>query len=166
MVAMMGKAQTVTKIGYTNVELILQYMPETKAIEAELGKLEEAISKTLEVKQKYYQQKMIEFQEYKQSGKPVTPEMEKAAIGELKKIETEIQKGLSDAEERLMKRRMELLKPVQEKLQVAIDATAKEGGYTYILNQAVGEGIPSILFGKDSDNLTTVIAKKLGIAVE
>ena len=68
--------------------------------------------------------------------------------------------------ERLMKRRMDLLKPVQDKLQVAIDATAKEGGYTYILNQAVGEGIPSILFGKDSDNLTTVIAKKLGIAVE
>ena len=74
LVAMAGNSQTVTKIGYTNVELILQYMPETKAIETELSKLEKAISSALEVKQKYYQQKLIEFMEYKQSGKPLSPE--------------------------------------------------------------------------------------------
>lgn len=159
-------AQGVTKIGYTNVELILQYMPETKAIETELSKIEAAISKTLEVKQKYYQQKLIEFMEYKQSGKPLTPEMEKAATTELQRLEGEIQKGISDAEEKLMRRRMELLKPVQDKMQNAIDLVAREGGYTYILNQAVGDGIPSILYGKESDNVTTLIAKKLGIAVE
>jgi outer membrane protein len=166
LVAVAGKSQAGLKIGYTNVELILQYMPETKAIETELTKLEEMISKALEVKQKYYQQKMIEFMEYKQSGKPITPEMEKAAMTELQKLEGEIQKGLQEAEERLLKRRMELLKPVQDKLQGAIDAVAKEGGYTYILNQAVGAGLPSILYGKESDNVTTLIAKKLGIAVE
>jgi outer membrane protein len=166
LVALVGKSQGVIKIGYTNVELILQYMPETKAIETELSKLEEMISKALEVKQKYYQQKMIEFMEYKQSGKPITPEMEKAAMTELQKLEGEIQKGLQEAEERLLRRRMELLKPVQDKLQGAIDAVAKEGGYTYILNQAVGAGLPSILYGKESDNVTTLIAKRLGIAVE
>jgi outer membrane protein len=166
LVALAGKSQGALKIGYTNVELILQYMPETKSIETELGKLEDMISKALEVKQKYYQQKMIEFMEYKQSGKPITPEMEKAAMTELQKLEAEIQKGLAEAEERMLKRRMELLKPVQDKLQGAIDAVAKEGGYTYILNQAVGAGLPSILYGKESDNVTTLIAKKLGIAVE
>jgi outer membrane protein len=154
------------KIGYTNVELILQYMPETKAIETELTKLEEAISKSLEVKQKYYQQKLTEFMEYKQSGKPITPEQEKLAMTELQKLEGEVQKGISDAEERLMKRRMDLLKPVQDKMQAAIDGVAKEGGYVYILNQAVGAGIPSILYGRESDNVTTLVAKKLGIAVE
>jgi outer membrane protein len=162
----MALAQSVTKIGYTNVELILQYMPETKAIETELGKLEAAISKQLEVKQKYYQQKLTEFMEYKESGKPLTPEMEKAATTELQRLEGEIQKGIADAEEKMMRRRMDLLKPVQDKMQGAIDAVAKEGGYTYILNQAVGQGIPSILYGKESDNITTLIAKKLGIAVE
>ncbi|HEX2899078.1 MAG TPA: OmpH family outer membrane protein [Bacteroidia bacterium] len=166
LVAVVGNSQTTTKIGYTNVELILQYMPETKAIETELSKLEEAISKALEVKQKYYQQKLIEFMEYKQSGKPLTPENEKLAMTELQKLEAEIQKGVAEAENRLMKRRMDLLKPVQDKMQGAIDAVAKEGGYTYILNQAVGAGIPSILYGKESDNVTAAIAKKLGIAVE
>jgi outer membrane protein len=166
LVAMAGNSQTVTKIGYTNVELILQYMPETKSIETELSKLEKAISSALEVKQKYYQQKLIEFMEYKQSGKTLTPEMEKLATTELQKLESEIQKGVAEAENRLMKRRMDLLKPVQDKMQGAIDAVAKEGGYTYILNQAVGAGIPSILYGKESDNVTSAIAKKLGIAVE
>lgn len=163
---MVGNSQTVTKIGYTNVELILQYMPETKTIEAELSKLEKAISDALEVKQKYYQQKLIEFMEYKQSGKPLSPEMEKAATAELQRLEAEVQRGIQEAENRLMKRRMDLLKPVQDKMQGAIDAVAKEGGYTYILNQAVGAGIPSILYGKESDNVTALIAKKLGIAVE
>ncbi|MEY3442616.1 MAG: hypothetical protein RLZZ519_897 [Bacteroidota bacterium] len=166
LVASVGYSQTVTKIGYTNVELILQYMPETKAIETELSKLEKAISSALEVKQKYYQQKLIEFMEYKQSGKPLSPENEKLATTELQKLESEIQKGVAEAENRLMKRRMDLLKPVQDKMQGAIDAVAKEGGYTYILNQAVGDGIPSILYGKESDNVTAAIAKKLGIAVE
>ncbi|MBK9447835.1 MAG: OmpH family outer membrane protein [Bacteroidetes bacterium] len=166
LVAMVGNSQTVTKIGYTNVELILQYMPETKAIETELSKLEKAISSALEVKQKYYQQKLIEFMEYKQSGKPLSPENEKLATTELQRLEAEIQKGVAEAENRLMKRRMDLLKPVQDKMQGAIDAVAKEGGYTYILNQAVGAGIPSILYGKESDNVTAAIAKKLGIAVE
>ncbi|MBP6639298.1 MAG: OmpH family outer membrane protein [Bacteroidia bacterium] len=166
LVAMAGNSQTVTKIGYTNVELILQYMPETKAIETELSKLEKAISSALEVKQKYYQQKLIEFMEYKQSGKPLSPENEKLATTELQRLEAEIQKGVAEAESRLMKRRMDLLKPVQDKMQGAIDAVAKEGGYTYILNQAVGAGIPSILYGKESDNVTAAIAKKLGIAVE
>ena len=159
-------AQGATKIGYTNVELILQYMPETKAIEKELSTIENAVTKALEVKQKYYQQKLIEYMEYKQSGKPITPEMDKMAQTELQKLEGEIEKGISDAEEKIAKRRFELLKPVQDKLQGAIDAVAKEGGYTYVLNQAVGAGIPSILYGKESDNLTEAIAKRLGIAVE
>jgi outer membrane protein len=166
LIAVAAQGLWAQKIGYTNVELILNYMPETKAIEKEISNIEAAIEKQLEVKQKYYQQKLIEFMEYKQSGKPLTPEMEKAAMTELQRLEGEIQKSLEEAEAKLFKRRMELLKPVQDKLQAAIDGVAKEGGYTYILNQAVGAGIPSILYGKESDNVTTQIAKKLGIAVE
>ena len=157
-----GNAQ---KIGYTNVELILSYMPQTKNIESELSKLEEMITKNLEVKQNYYRQKLTEYMEYKEAGK-LTPELDALAVKELQKLETEIQNGITDAEERLMRRRMELLKPLQDKMQKAIDEVAKEGNYTYILNQAVGAGIPSILYGKESDNVTTQIAKKLGIAVE
>ncbi len=167
MLALLGFVSTgnAQKIGYTNVELILSYMPQTKNIETELKKLEEMIGKALEVKQNYYRQKLTEYMEYKEAKK-LTPEMDALAVKELQKLEGEIQKGIADAEDRLMRRRMELLKPLQDKMQNAIDQVAKEGGYTYILNQAVGAGIPSILYGKESDNVTTLIAKKLGIAVE
>jgi outer membrane protein len=165
-IAGMGvQAQAVTKIGYTNVELILGYMPETKNIESELAKLEEAIQKQLEVKQKYYQQRMMEYMQAKQEGK-LTPELDKVAVAELQKLEAEIQKGLELAEQKMMQRRQELLEPLQKRMQAAIDAVAKEQGYTYILNQAIGQGIPSILYGKEAYNVTEIIAKKLGIAVE
>ena len=157
--------QAQTKIGYTNVELILAYMPETKNIEKELGTLESKIQEQLGVKQKYYQQKLSEFMEAKEKG-ILNEAQEQAAIQALQGLEGEIQQGLQLAEQKLMERRMETLKPLQDKMQGAIDNVAKEGGYTYILNQAVGSGIPSILYGKESDNVTEAIAKKLGISVE
>ena len=158
-------AQTV-KIGYTNVELIMAYMPESEAIEKQLVTLEKKLGQSLEVKQKYFQQKMAEYQEKKQSGVAMSEAEEKATITEIQKLQGEVQTGVENAQRKLFEKRMVLLKPLQDRLQKAIDQVAAEGGYTYILNQAVGAGIPSILYGKDALDVTEAIARKLGIDVD
>ena len=160
-----GSVQAQTKIGYTNVELILAYMPETKAMEKTLADLEKRIGEQLEVKQKYYQQKTLEFVEAQQSGQYTESQMQVAAT-ELGKLEKEVQEAVQLAQQQLLKKRMEMLNPIQAKMQKAIDDVAKEGGFTYVLNNAMGSGIPSILFGEDSTDLTEAIAKKLGINTE
>jgi outer membrane protein len=157
-------AQAQTKVGYTNVELILTYMPETKLIEKELETMEAKLGEQLQVKQKYYQTKMMEYMEAKEK-KLITPEMDAIAVKELGRLEQEVQQGLQAAQEKLLMRRMAMLKPMQDKIQAAIDGVAKEGGYTYILNNTVGSGVPSILFGADGTDVTIAIAKKLGIEV-
>lgn len=159
------QAQSV-KIGYTNVELILAYMPESQTIEKELATLEKKLSESLEVKQKYFQQKMLDYQERKQSGPAMSEAEEKAVVADLQKLQGEVQAGVEGAQRKLFEKRMTLLKPMQDKMQKAIDEVASEGGYTYILNQAVGSGIPSILYGSESNDVTEAIAKKLGIDVE
>jgi outer membrane protein len=156
--------QAQTKVGWTNVELIMTYMPQTKAIEKELEGLEKKLGEQLEVKQRYYQQKMLEYMEAKEKG-IITPELDAVAIKELGKLEAEVQNGLKLAQEALMKKRMSMLQPLQTAIQAAIDAVAKEGGYTYILNNSVGAGVPSILYGQESEDITIKIAKKLGIQV-
>lgn len=159
-------AQSAEKIAFTNVELILAYMPETQAIDKQMETMEKKLSESLEVKQKYYQQKMMDFQERQQKGPAMTEPEQTAAIKELQKLEGEIQANIAAAQDKLMKKRMELLEPVQAKMQKAIDEVAAEGGYTYILNQAVGSGIPSILYGDAKFDVTTTIAKKLGLEIE
>lgn len=156
------RAQAQEKIGFTNIELILAYMPETEQIEKQLATMEKKITEQLEIKQKYYQQKLMEYMEKKQKG-TLSESEEAAYIKELQKLEGEVQQGLQLAQQKLLQKRMELLKPIQDKMQNAIDQVAKEGGYTYILNQAVGSGIPSILYGAESMDVTEKIAGKLGI---
>ena len=153
-----------TKVGWTNVELILTYMPQTKVIEKELETLETKLGEQLQVKQKYYQQKMLEYQEAKEKNL-LNAEMDAIAVKELQRLGGEVETGMKAAQEKLMMRRMTLLKPVQDGIQAAIDGVAKEGGFTYILNNSVGSGVPSILYGQESEDVTVRIAKKLGIEV-
>jgi len=85
--------QAQTKVGWTNVELIMTYMPQTKAIEKELEGLEKKLGEQLEVKQRYYQQKMLEYMEAKEKG-IIILEFDAVAIKELGKLEAEVQNGL------------------------------------------------------------------------
>lgn len=164
LLGMTAFAQAPTKVGYTNVELILTYMPETKLIEKELETMETKLGEQLQVKQKYYQQKMMEYMEAKEKNL-ITAEMDAIAVKELGRLEQEIQTGLQAAQEKLLMRRMAMLKPLQDKIQAAIDGVAKEGGYTFILNNSVGSGVPSILYGAEGVDVTVAIAKKLGVEV-
>lgn len=161
-VSLFGNAQ---KVGWTNVELLLAYLPETEAMEKKLGDLEKAALEQLEIKQKYYQQKLLEYMEVKEAGK-LSEAMDQAAQTELTKLQSEIQDGVKLAELKLVEKRMEMLKPIQEKMQKAIDDVSKEQGYAYILNNAMGSGIPTIIYGTAEDDVTEAIAKKLGIETE
>ncbi len=153
------------KIGWTNVELILAYMPETEEMEKKLKGFEERAMEQLEIKQKYYQQKTLEYMEAKQANK-LTPELDNAAQQELAKLQAEIQEGVQKAEQLLIQQRMKMLEPIQVKMQDAINKVAETNGYDFILNNAMGSGIPSILYGVEADDVTDRIASELGIETE
>ncbi len=152
------------KVGYTNVELLLAYMPETKAIEKEIQLLESKLIASLEIKQKNYQ---IEVDDYtaKVQANLLSPDQQKTEGERIMNLQREIQNDLQKADQQVMERRLALLDPLQTKIQNAIDAVAKEGGYTYILNQVIGSGVPTIIYGAENMEVTDEIAKKLGIAV-
>lgn len=152
------KAQV--KIGHTNVEELLIYMPETKTIETELktyrGKLEEQIK----VKDAYAQGKL---EEYLKVRNTLSKEADQKQQQELMKLEQEINKSKQEAEYKLLNKQAELLKPVLEKIQKAIDDVAKEGGYTYILNQSNSTGVATLLYKPKEHDITDKVMKKLGI---
>ena len=165
MVAGMGLAgQAQVKIGYTNIELILAYMPKAKQVDQQLGTYQKKLTEKIQTKEKYAQARLQEYLEKKEKGE-LTPDTDKAAQQELQKLDQEIQKDAADAEEKLLSKREELLLPVLEELQTAIDNVAKETGYTYVLNQTTSTGVSTILFGPEEDDLTEKIMLKLGVQI-
>lgn len=151
------------KIAYTNVDVIVAFMPEAKAADQQLQTFEKKLQQKLEIKAEYYQTKLSEFQENVQKGQLSQAETEQSQK-ELQKLEQEIQGDYEKAEKDVMLKREELLGPLQTKIQGAINVVAKREGYTYVLNTAQN-GTTNVLFGPDEANITEKVMKELGIEI-
>lgn len=153
--------QAQIKVAFTNVELIMSVMPEMKEIQKKLDEYEGQLEQKLKVKTDYYQQKAEEYYAGKQTG--MAPEQEKKLVDELAKLEQEIRAAAEQSDGQVLQMRMKLLEPVQIKLQDAINTVTQEKGYDYTINQVIGEGVPTILYGHPDHDLTEAIMEKLGI---
>lgn len=152
------------KIGYTNIELVLAYMPEANTVESTLATYQKKLGEQLQVKENYASTRLQEYIDKKEKNL-LSPAEEEAGQRELAKLDEEIQKFATESENKLLAKREELLNPVLEKLQKAIDEIAVEKGYIYILNQTTSAGVSTILYGPDEDDLTEAILNKLGIQI-
>lgn len=150
-------------IGYTNVELVLTYMPETRQMEQNLQTYEKTLQQKYQVKNDYYQAKLMEYYE-KQQSNGLSPAEDQVRREELVRLEDEIKQFGADSEQQLVAKRTELLAPILEKLQRAIDDVAQEKGYDYVFNQ-LSSGTSLILYGPKEKDITEDLMKKLGIAV-
>lgn len=149
------------KIGYTNAEYILSNMPEAKQIESDLKVHEQQLSSQLEAKSKDFQTK---YQEYQRNAQNMIPEVRADKEQELQNLQNSIQKFQQDAQMSLQRKSGELLEPVFEKIQKAIDEVAKANGYTHVFNSGQPEaGLNILLYARDEDNISELVLKQLGI---
>lgn len=152
------------KIGYTNIELILAYMPETEQMNKDLQIYAGKLDKALKVEEDYFQLKMNEYTSLSKANK-LTPADDENRQRELMKLDSSLQRKQALQEQQILAMQQELIQPSLDKLQNAINEISKEEGYTYILNQSTSTGVSTILFGPESDNITDKIFKKLGVEV-
>lgn len=151
------------KIGYANVDLILVYMPETKSMNQQLQTYQQKLGEQIQKKQEYAQLKLQEAQQKAQAG--ASEEELQPLSEELQKLDQDIQKAASDADQKLAKKRQELLEPITEKLGKAIKEVAESGGYDYVLNTVDGSGVSVVLHGPETNDITREVMEKLGIQV-
>jgi len=160
-VAVSAQAQETQKIGYADWQYIFSQLPEFKQIENELKthgtQLEnqlKAKSQELETKYKAYQ------------GMPATtPDAIRAdKERELQGMQESIQKFQTDAQTSLQNKQGALMDPVIKKVGKAIEDTAKENGYAFILNpQLMGSGEDVLLYSDEKYDISKLVLKKLGI---
>jgi len=146
------------KIGHINSAELLNSMGEAKSAEKQLEvyttKLDDQYKSKLKTFESEYKAVQTKAQKGEYSGKQLA-EQEKRFVDK----EKAIKKFELDAQQKVIKKRDELLKPLLQKVENAIKAVGKSGGYAYILDTSLG----AILFAKDTEDVTAKVKAKLGL---
>ncbi len=159
-VSFCANAQNV-KIGYASTSYIVSQMPEAKSIESELQGFQKQLSNKINATMSGFQQQL---QQYQAGATTMTEEARAKKEQELSELQQQIQKDQQDAQLKLQQKEQELLAPVYDKIQAAIDKVAKANNYTHILAPDVG-GNPVLIYVKDEKeaNISDLVLKELGI---
>ena len=155
------QANAQVKIGYTNVDVVLGQLPETKTVEAELKTRKDQYDAS-------YKQKVTEFQTklaaYEKGAATMSDVIKADKEKELQGAQANIEEFQKSAQDDLQKKQNQLLAPILQKIQTGIDAVAKENAYTHVFNIDAGQGTtPILLYATEESNITNLVLKKLGV---
>ncbi|TAG61433.1 MAG: OmpH family outer membrane protein [Runella slithyformis] len=156
------QAQQVQKIGWTDVDYILNVLPDSKRITNELQIQQQQIQKALEEKQKDLQEKYAAYQKNASTwSEIIRADKEK----QIQSGQTDLQEFQQSSQETLQKKYQVLINPVMGKIDEAVKIVGKENGFTLILNRDAGANTtPVVLYsGSDDINVTNLVLKKMGV---
>jgi outer membrane protein len=89
----------------------------------------------------------------------MTDIVKEAKIKEIQDLEVRIQQFQQSSQESIQQKRNEVLSPLLEKAQNAINEVAVDNGYTYIFDISLG----TIVYGQESKDIMPLVKAKLGI---
>jgi outer membrane protein len=150
-------ASAQTKIGYINSADLLNVIPEVKKATTDLEAYQKTFVDQFQQLQKDFQDK---YQAYTAGQKTMTDAVREAREQELADLQKRIQTFEQSAEEKIMKKREELLNPQIERAKKAINDVAKEKNYDYVFDKADGQ---SLLYAKESYDMMNDVKAKLGV---
>jgi outer membrane protein len=153
MVALTASVQA-QKFGYVNTNKILENLPEVKQADANIAamqkQLENKYKKDLEALQTMY----VEVQGQVQQG-TMSPKQQEEAAAKIKAEEDKLRAFEADSQNKLMTKRNELVQPILDRVNNAIQAVGKEGGYQFIFDEQV------LLYKEASQDVTEMVRAKL-----
>jgi len=147
-------AQTL-KIAHVNTSEIMNDMPGRPKAEKDLENYYNELQEQLRVMYAEYSTKL---QDYQNNAETMSNLVKQSKEKELVDLESRITAFQNNAESDFDAKRAELLKPLLEKIQNAINAVGKEKGYTYILDLATGA---AVYVGDDAVDITKDVKAKL-----
>lgn len=147
------------KFGHVNTAAILEMMPEVDIADKQLEAFQEGLIKGGEAKASTFQ---AEYQKYLadvNSG-VLSKVQQTDRETSLTKQQQEIQQYERQVQLQVLQKREELLNPILQKIDEAIQVEGKEGEYTFIFDSSVSG---ALLYAPDADDLMSAVKKRLGI---
>lgn len=152
------------KVGYTDHEVLIVNMKEYQSVQAQLQR--EAQSGQQELQQLYadYQEKVDRYQ--KQQAL-LSAEKRQEREQELLQLQQQLQESATQKDQALGRRQAELMQPILDRVQNAIDKVAEARGLDIVLRSQVGvEPVLLYVNEKTVANITMDVARELGIDVD
>jgi len=144
------------QVAHINSEELVASMPATKAMQDELKVLGHTYDTEYKAQTNALKAKL---QKYQTEAQTKTPEENEKRQQEVAEIQQKLQLYLRSAQEEIQKKEFDLLKPIIEKAQTAIQTVAKEKGIKYVLDSTPGKGL--IVF--EGEDLLAAVKAKLGM---
>src|SRR5687768_16740894 len=154
MVLSVFTASAQNKIGYINTEELIGLMPEATKVDTELKEFQASLAQQGQDMMKDLETKDSLF--VRDSAK-LSATMKDIKRAELIKLYQRVQGWNQQAQEAYQLKAQEKITPLRSKAQDAINATAKENGYAYILDAN------TILVAPPGDDILNLVKRKLGI---
>lgn len=145
------------KIGHVDSAAIMEIMPERAKIEQDIQAYAAELQAELQAMGAEYQTKI---QDYQANQATMSNLVRQSKEKEIVDLETRIGEFQSNAEYAMQSKQVELLNPLIEKVQNAVNAVGKEKGFTYILDKAAGV---VVFIGDNAIDITSDVKAKLGI---
>lgn len=145
-----------TKIAHINAEELIQAMPEFKAAQTSLEKVQKTYDTEIRAMMKELDAKA---QLYDSEATSKTDEENQKRVIEIQGMQENVQAYRQQALQDLDKKRTDIFKPILEKAQSAIQKVGRAQGFDYVLDSTMGSGI-ILADGKD---LMDDVKKDLGI---
>jgi outer membrane protein len=144
-----------SKVAHIDVQSLMSNMPEMKAAQAQLKTIQDNYDKEYKTMVQEYQTKL---QKYEQEAPTAGEAVNEARSKEMQDMGNRIQQYQQSASKELQQKEMDLLKPILEKAQAAIQKVATAKGFNYVLDATTGSGV---LVANGTDLLADV-KKELG----
>lgn len=152
------------KVGYTDHEMIIAAMPDYAKIQ---GQLQQEYAGAQEALQSLAADFQSEVEKYQKQQPLLSAERRAEREAELQQRQQDLQEAAGRKDQELAEREAELMQPIFDRVQTAIDEVAKAKGLDVVLRHRVGAQ-PIILFVNQETvaDISIEVAKKLGIDVD
>jgi outer membrane protein len=143
------------KIGYVSMQELIVSMPEYKKADTAMNEFQTALGQNYDDMVKEYNEQSI-LVTGKDTAKFTAAQLElkRKAVGDLLQ---KLQGWQTQAQQLAQQKQQELIAPIQKKALDAIQAVAKENGYTYIIQKE------QLLVSPPGEDILPLVKKRLGV---
>lgn len=160
-----ASAANAQQFGRVDLTAIIPNMPEYQEADKNLAEYGKDLQDQLEQMQVEFNQKLADYQK---NANTYSDAIRQTKESELQQLDQRLREFQQIAYQDLQKKQNELMAPIIEKANNAVNAVAKEGGYMAIFNtegdMAASAGL-AYFDPEQLTNITEAVAKKLGVEI-
>jgi outer membrane protein len=150
-----AQAQAPVKIGYVSLQELIPTMPEYRKADTALNDYQNALGQNFEdMKREYYEKDSLLQSKDTVKFTKAQIEIKRREVSELL---VKLQGWQQQAQQLYQQKQQDLISPIQKKAVEAIQAVAKENGFTYVLNKE------TLIVSPPAEDMLPLVKKKLGI---